>query len=667
MSLGGTLRRAVCFSHLKSRSLAYLSLGASNASCLQVIYNPMEDLHKRLGVKTCFHLWTCFLWTSIVLSCSLWHATDLAAQVPPQTPANPQAHTQTLEGTWTGSLQAGDAVLHLVLHVSKTEYGSPTATLDSLDQGVYGIEVGSLKYRDTAFEFEIPSVNASFQGEISADHRSIEGTWSQGGANLPLTFHRQPRVALSRAPSGAVASAEGTWQGALETNGMRYRLQLRISHDSQGQLIATMDSIDQGINGFRASQVIQSGSAVHLELPAVRGGFDGTLNSIRNTISGTWRQNGSPSDLTFKRSDQILELRRPQTPRKPYPYREEELDFPNAKAGIALAGTLTMPRGPGPFPAAILLAGSGPLDRDEADSGHRPFLVLADYLTRMGIAVFRYDKRGVGRSTGDYDQATTADFAADAEAALAFLKVRQGIDKRRIGFIGHSEGGIIAPMIASRSSDVAWIVILAGPATKGEETLLLQSDLITRAAGMTSDQVVKSLDFDRESYNLVRHETDRAALESKLQDLVKVSGLGAGAPPAFLQRQIHWTSSPWFRYFLDYDPVPALQQTKCPVLALSGEKDLQVPPKENLPLAQKALETGGNKDFQVTELPGLNHQFQHCYMGLPEESRAIEETFATDALTTISAWILKRSLPQRTGQFQPGAPRHAAVASNPGA
>jgi len=635
----------------------------------------MDHRYKRLGAKSSLPLWACFLWTLIVLSCSLRHAPDLLAQAPAQAPASPQAHAQTLEGTWTGSLQAGDAVLHLVLHVTRTEYGSPAATLDSLDQGVYGIEAGSLKYSDkygdkvgdTTFQFEIPSVNASFQGEISADHHSIEGTWSQGGANLPLTFHRQPRVTLSKAPSGAVATVEGTWQGALETNGMRYRLQLRISHDSQGQLIATMDSIDQGINGFRASQVIQSGSAVHLELPAVRGGFDGTLNSIRNTISGTWRQNGNPSDLTFKRSDQILELRRPQTPRKPYPYTEEELDFPNAKAGISLAATLTMPRGVGPFPAAILLAGSGPLDRDEADSGHRPFLVLADHLTRMGIAVFRYDKRGIGRSTGDYDQATTADFAADAEAALAFLKVRPGIDKRRIGFIGHSEGGIIAPIIASRSADVAWIVILAGPATKGEETLLLQSDLITRAAGMTSDQVVKSLDFDRESYNLVRHETNRATLESKLQDLVKVSGLGAGAPPAFLQRQIHWTSSPWFRYFLDYDPVPALQQTKCPVLVLSGDKDLQVPPKENLPLAQKALETGGNKDFQVTQLPGLNHQFQHCYMGLPEESRAIEETFATDALTTISDWILKRSLPQRTSQFQQAAPRHAAVASNPGA
>jgi len=552
---------------------------------------------------------------------------------------------QSLDGTWAGTLQAGETTLHLVLHITRGDHGFTVASLDSLDQGVYGIEAGSLKQSESALNFEIPSVNASFQGEISADHRTITGTWSQGGASLPLVFRRQPHMSASKTPSGAVSAAEGTWQGALETNGMRFRLQLRISHDEQGHLIASMDSIDQGINGFRAATATQSGSAVHLDLPAVRGGYDGDLSATNNSISGTWRQGGSPTPLNFKRSDQIPELRRPQIPVKPYPYRVEDLSFPNAKAGISLAATLTVPRGPGPFPAAILLAGSGPFDRDEADSGHRPFLVVADHLTRKGVAVLRYDKRGIGKSTGDYEAATTADFASDSEAALAFLKSRKEIDARRIGIIGHSEGGIIAPMIASRSSDVAWIVLLAGPATKGEETLLLQSDLITRAAGMTNDQVALSLDFDRQSYNLVRRETDRAVLEGKLEDLVKTSGLGPSMPPAFLQRQIHWTSSPWFRYFLDYDPVPALQKTKCPVLVLGAEKDLQVPPKENLPLAKKALEDGQNKNFQVVELPGLNHQFQHCYMGLPAESRAIEETLAAEALTTISAWILQHSSP----------------------
>ena len=524
-----------------------------------------------------------------------------------------------------------------------TEYGVAVATIDSLDQGVYGIEAGSLKESGSSFQFDIPSVNATFEGTVAANRESIDGNWSQGGAHLPMVFRRQPRIALSKSPTGAISTAEGTWQGAIEANGMRYRLQLHISHDAQGHLVATMDSIDQGINGFHASQATESDSQIHLELPTVRSTYDGTVNSVRNSMTGTWRQNGEPTELTFHRSDQILELRRPQNPKKPYPYEEEELTFTNAKAGTTLAATLTVPRGAGPFPAAILLAGSGPLDRDEADGGHKPFFVLADHLTRKGIAVLRYDKRGIGKSTGSYDDATTADFASDAEAAFAFLQTRKGINPRKIGIIGHSEGGIIASMISSRSANVNWIAVLAGPATKGEETLLIQSDLITRAAGMNNEQVAKSLDFDRQSYNLVRNEKNRDELEKDLANLVQVSGIGPAMPPAFVQRQIHWTSSPWFRYFLDYDPIPALQQTKCPVLALSGERDLQVPPKENLPLIQKALEDGGNKDFKVIELPGLNHEFQHCYMGLPAESRAIEETFAPDAMKTLSDWILQHT------------------------
>jgi uncharacterized protein len=577
-----------------------------------------------------------------ILSCA---GTAIGAPQTPSVPSAPQearTTTQGIEGTWVGTLQAGDAALHLVLHVSRQSGGSLKAALDSLDQGVYGIEASSLKQSTNAVSFEVASVNASYEGKVSTDHHTIEGTWSQGGASLPLIFRRQALSARTK-PSGAVASSEGTWQGALETNGMRFRLQLHVSHDTQGNLVAALDSIDQGINGFPATNVSQKDSAVHFDLPAVGGSYEGTLKAAKNAISGTWTQGENSTALTFQRSDQILELRRPQTPAKPHPYREVELSFPNSKAAVSLAGTLTMPRGPGPFPAAILLAGSGPLDRDEADDGHRPFLVLADYLTRKGIAVLRYDKRGVGKSTGNYDEATTADFASDAEAALSFLKTRKEIATGKIGLVGHSEGGIIAPMIASHSSDVAWIVMLAGSATKGEETLLLQSDLITRAAGMSDEQVAKSLEFDKQSYLLVREEKDRAMRESKLGELIKVSGLGPAMPPAFLQRQIHWISSPWFRFFLDYDPVPALQKTKCPVLALSGEKDLRVPPKENLPLIRKALQEAGNKDVQVTELPGLNHLFQHCVTGLPTESRAIEETFAPEALQAISEWIVRHA------------------------
>jgi pimeloyl-ACP methyl ester carboxylesterase len=589
----------------------------------------------------------CRFWLSVsmVLVYSLAVRVALKAQTPALPAHLSQVHTQTLEGAWIGTLEAGGAVLHFVLHVAKGDRDRLQATIDSLDQGVYGIETSSLARNASAFKFAVPSVNAFYEGKISADYHAVEGTWSQGGTRLPLIFRRPARSSRARKPPDAVATVEGVWQGALETKGLRFRLQLRIAHDAKGQLVATLDSIDQGISALPAANVTEIASAIHFDLPAARGVYDGTLHAAGNAISGTLQQGGTPSALNFKRSDRIPELRRPQTPVKPYPYKEEEVTFRNAQADISLSGTLTLPRGTRSFPAAILLAGSGPLDRDEGDAGHRPFLVLADHLTRRGIAVLRYDKRGVGKSMGGYDEATTADFSSDAEAALAFLRGRKEIAAGKIGIIGHSEGGVIAPMIASRSSDIAWIVLLAGPATKGAETLLLQSDLIARAAGLTDEQVAKSLDFDRQAYMLVRQEKDRAVLESKLDDLIRVSGLVRAVPPALLERQIHWTSSPWFRYFVDYDPLPALQKTRCPVLSLSAEKDLQVPPKENMPLIRKAFEDGGNRDFQAVELLSLNHLFQHCQACLPAESRAIEETFAPEALSTISGWIERHVTP----------------------
>jgi uncharacterized protein len=330
---------------------------------------------------------------------------------------------------------------------------------------------------------------------------------------------------------------------------------------------------------------------------------------------------------------------------KPYPYREEEIIFPNARASISLSGTITIPPGPGPFPAAVLINGTGPLNRDETVAGHRPFLVLADHLTRKGIAVLRFDKRGIGKSTGDYANATTEDFASDAEAALAYLKTRKEIDPKKIGLIGHSEGGLIAPMIAARSKHVAWIVLLAGPGLKGEDTLLLQSVAFLRMSGASDGEVERTLDFDKQSYALVRQETDPAKLVTKLKDLIETNKMSVSTPPAALQTQIQMLVSPWFRFFLDYDPVPALQKTTCPVLALSGEKDVQVPSKENLSKIQKAFQDGGNTDFQTVELHDLNHLFQHCPTGLPTEYGTIQQTMAPEALDSISDWVLKHTAP----------------------
>jgi hypothetical protein len=418
------------------------------------------------------------------------------------------------------------------------------------------------------------------------------------------------------------------------------RLQLHVSHDSEDQLVAALDSLDQGVSGLPAINVLLKEAAFHLEIPSLAGAFEGTLDPGKNKLSGNWSQTGAEAKLEFVRSDQPLELRRPQTPKKPYPYHEEEISFSNATAGVSLAGTLTLPIGAGPFPAALLIVGSGPHDRDEALANHRPFLVLADHLTRKGIAVLRYDKRGIGKSTGSADKATTLDLAADAQAAMAYLKTRKEIDPAKIALIGHSEGAMIAPLIASQTKDVAWVVLLAAPATKGEDTLLNQSELIGRAGGLTDEQLTASLDLDQAAYDLVRTEKDTAVLNEKLNGLVKGSGLAAAMSPAVLEPQLRMMESPWFRFFLDYDPLPNLKALQVPVLALYGQKDLQVPAKPNLALLKQALQDGGNKNADVRELPELNHLFQHAYSGTPAEYAAIEETFSPEALQIISDWLL---------------------------
>jgi pimeloyl-ACP methyl ester carboxylesterase len=548
-----------------------------------------------------------------------------------------------LAGNYTGTLQAGEAQLHLVLHLTKTVAGEYRASLDSLDQGVFAIEASSIKIAAATLSLDVTSVGAHFEGKISTDHQTIDGLWSQGDASLPLLFHRESPNAATRKPAEAVFPVEGLWQSALETHGLRLRLQLHVAHDTDGQLVGALDSLDQQVDGLPAIRMEFKEAAFRFEIPAVAGVFQGTLNPAKNKLIGTWSQTGAEEKIEFVRSDQPLELRRPQTPAKPYPYREEDVSFSNTAAGVTLAGTLTLPKGTGPFPVALLIAGSGPNDRDEALASHRPFLVLADHLTREGIAVLRYDKRGIGKSTGSTDKATTVDLAADAQAGIAYLKTRKEIDPAKIALIGHSEGAMIAPLIASRTKDVAWIVLLAAPATFGEETLLNQSALIGKAADLTDEQLEASLNFDQAAYDLVRTEKDPAALREKLNALVRETGLGAAMPPTVMETQMRMMESPWFRFFLDYDPLPNLKTLQVPVLALYGQKDLQVPAKANLPVLKQALQDAGNKDVDVRELPDLNHLFQHAYSGTPIEYAAIEETFSPDAMQIISDWVLHHS------------------------
>jgi dipeptidyl aminopeptidase/acylaminoacyl peptidase len=362
-------------------------------------------------------------------------------------------------------------------------------------------------------------------------------------------------------------------------------------------------------------------------------------------IQSAAAQSGESSQSTANSTAQ----NRPQEPKKPYPYDEEEVGYENKRDGVKLAGTLTLPRGKGPIPAALLITGTGPQDRNESVSGHKPFLVLADYLTRQGIAVLRVDDRGVGGSTGSLADSTAENFAADVMAGIAFLKSRKEINPKQVGLIGHSEGGSIAPMVAAQNDDVAFIVLMAGTGLTGEETLYLQGALILKAGGASAEQLAKQRATQESMFKILKEEKDPATTEKRLHEELSRNLTEEDKKKAeqAIMANIKRVNTPWFRHFLTFDPRPALQKVKCPVLALNGENDLQVPANENLREIGAALKAGGNKDVTVVRLPKLNHLFQTSETGSPNEYAKIEETIAPVALKTIGDWILKQTTTQK--------------------
>ena len=450
-----------------------------------------------------------------------------------------------------------------------------------------------------------------------------------------------------------ISPAVGIWQGSLSVGQAKLRLVIKITSLENGALKGTLDSPDQGVTDIPASGVETWGDSVFVMIASIHGAYEGVLGSGKNNLQGTWKQGGMSFPLALARLESIPEIRRPQIPAKPYPYIEEEVSYENTAAGVKLTGTLTLPReeGPegqkGPFPAVILITGSGPQDRDESLFGHKPFLILADYLTRRGIAVLRVDDRGIGGSTGSVMQSTTADFAGDVKAGISFLKQRSDIDETRIGLIGHSEGGIVAPLVAAESPNVAFIVLMAGTGLTGEEILALQTGLIARAAGTKEEEIGKTLARNQQLYSILKSEPDSARLVEKLTTHLQSTWDEWGTEyqkqgmemAKAIEPQVRQMTSPWFLYFFTLDPRIALGKVRCPVLAINGEKDLQVPPAENLKEIEKALREGGNKDITIKTLPGLNHLFQSSKTGSPSEYGSIEETMSPSALQVMGDWI----------------------------
>lgn len=443
---------------------------------------------------------------------------------------------------------------------------------------------------------------------------------------------------------------EGIWQGTLAAGPAKLRLALHISRSPDGRLSGSMDSIDQGAKGLPMDSITLENGAVRFVIGSVGGEYQGTLSRDGSGIAGEWKQGGIALPLRFQRTEKPPELKRPQEPSGPKPYQEQEVAYQNAKAGVKLAGALTLPAGKGPFPAVSLLSGSGPQDRNQNVAGHKTFLVLADYLTRRGIAVLRTDDRGVAGSTGDLRSATLEDFAADALAGVEFLKSRKEIDPRRIGLLGHSEGAQTAALAASRSSDVAFLVLLGAPALPGEQILYKQAELIAEAMGAPHEAIDQNREMQQRIFAIVKEEKDPAVIEKRIRALVEKSlaQLDASqrkAAEAAISAQIAMARSAWFRFFLTYDPAVTLTKVRQPVLALTGELDLQVAPNDNLPVLEKTLKSAGNKDVEAATMPGLNHLFQTARTGTPLEYANIEETFAPAALKHIGDWIERKTAP----------------------
>ncbi len=440
----------------------------------------------------------------------------------------------------------------------------------------------------------------------------------------------------------------GDWNGALDVQGMQLRLVFHITEDGE-KLKATMDSPDQGANGIPVEKVVLDGKELTIEMSNIGLKYTAILNSDGTEIEGTFNQGPMSMPLKMTREKvEKKELVRPQEP-KTFDYGQEEVKFENPKGGHVLAGTLTTPPGGKFEEVVVLITGSGPQDRNEELIGHKPFLVLSDHFTKRGIAVLRYDDRGVAKSTGTFKGSTSRDFADDVNAAVSFLKNRKDMTGKKIGLCGHSEGGMIAPMVASENEDVDFIVLLAGPGIKIPELMMLQTDKISEAEGVDSELRETNTKITKQVFNYM-YDNSKMSKDELRKGLTEILSEGFEMLPAeekegeskekFIEDQLGMMLDNWFLYFMQFDPATYLSKVKCPVLAVNGELDLQVTSKENLEGIKNSLAKARNKNVTIKEFKGLNHLFQKAETGAPSEYAKIEETFNEEAMKFVSDWIL---------------------------
>jgi dienelactone hydrolase len=549
-----------------------------------------------------------------------------------------------IAGDWNGTLSTPQTDLSLVIHVVRGPDGALKGTVENYDQNPGNrVDLTEIAVSGAHLSWRVAPIGATYEGDWDASSQTWKGTFNQGGA-LPMAL-----VKGVPPPKPVVEGLDGTWVGTIDANGVKLR-QVFNFRTTEAGTFGLYSSPDQLANGLVIGDLVRNGQTVSLSTAHGAAKFSGTLSADGQQLAGAWSTPGQPErpvTLTRASEAQLAAVRnpnRPQTPKPPFPYKAEDVAFDNpAFPTVRLAGTLTLPEGKGPFPAAILITGSGAQDRDETMLNHKPFAVIADHLTRHGFAVLRYDDRGTAKSTGgDYGAATSADLATDANAAFAYLQTRPEIRHDRVGFIGHSEGGMIGPIAMASNAKPAFLVMLAGPGTALDQLMLSQRRLIGSQMGLDNAALDKAEPVLASVFKAIQAApTPQAGYDAAMALMTPEAKVAMGLPPdadgSIVVRQV---TGPWFSYFLRYDPAPNLAHITVPILALNGGLDRQVPPAANLAAVRAA--TRGNPDVTTLELPGLNHLFQPATTGAVGEYRDIETTVAPAALDAMTEWLTKR-------------------------
>lgn len=440
-------------------------------------------------------------------------------------------------------------------------------------------------------------------------------------------------------------SIEGSWNGILKTENFELKIVFNISK-SDTLYTATMDSPDQGAKGIPVNKIEFNGTIVKLFVTSPMVEYSGVF--MGDKIMGTFKQGSATIPLNLTKRP-FEGPKRPQEPRAPFPYSVQEVSFMSPKAGIELSGTLTLPKDSNPKALVVLISGSGPQNRDEEIMNHKPFLLWADYLTKRGIGVLRFDDRGVGKSGGSFSASTSFDFADDVNSAVDYLRSRGEFKNIKIGLMGHSEGGLIAPIVASKRGDVSFLVLLAAPGVKGSDIIVAQQELIGKASGAPAEEVEKYSKISRELYDIIDKERDNPILKKLLRDFIATNA--GEATESQITQQVAAITTPWMLTFLNYDPAESQTKIKIPVIVVNGTKDLQVPYVENLKALEKSFLTahGDNKDsfdkyVTIMKIEGVNHLFQRSETGLPMEYSKIEETISPEILEKVTIWILEKGI-----------------------